>query len=152
VPPVVAAAPDDDGAASFTGYEPGGRAVTLAVSPLPQRPVLVVDVDVDTAVALGLQVLQAVTARHGPAPRAAAAGGFTNYSALATAIATVLLTIVDAGAYIPLATAVINAIPASWWTDDPDSYYTLTTQTTGTVAGAAGNGVLQVRPFWVAEL
>jgi hypothetical protein len=81
--------------------------------------------------------------------------GDTNYSALATAIATALLTIVDSGSYIPLVTAVLNAIPTSWWTDDPDyveSWYTLTTGVSGSLHGAAGNGTMDVRPFFVSEL
>ncbi|EWC58676.1 hypothetical protein UO65_6030 [Actinokineospora spheciospongiae] len=81
--------------------------------------------------------------------------GDTNYSALATALATALLTIVDGGAYTPLVTAILNAMPASWWVDDPDyveSWYTLTTQTSGTITGARGTGVMDVRPYWVEEL
>lgn len=46
--------------------------------------------------------------------------GDTNYRELAVAIATALLTIVDGGAYIPLVNAILNAIPALWWTEDPD--------------------------------
>lgn len=240
--PVVAATPDDDLATAFTAYEPGGRAVSLATSPIPRRPVIFVDVDVDTATAIGLRVLRQETTRRGLSPAAqparplADAGGFwatkitrvrvhdveepwfkgaaeifslvagfapdghvqvdsvdmpylddadhdyfpnqllvywnryrynaadvvmmeddgdTNYLALATAISTALLTIVDAGSYTPLVTAVLNAIPTSWWTDDPDyvdSWYTLTMQSSGALSGAAGNGTLQVTPFFVTEI
>jgi len=81
--------------------------------------------------------------------------GDTNYSQLAIAIADALLTIVDGGAYIPLVNAILNAIPAAWWTDDPDyvdSWYTLTTGTSGTINGAAGNGSMTVAPYWVAPI
>ncbi len=81
--------------------------------------------------------------------------GDTNYSALAKAIAAVLLTITDQGAYIPLANAVIDAMPASWWTDDPDyvdSWYTLATTTTGTRTGAAGNGKMTFDRYYVSAL
>ncbi|MFF2012294.1 DUF3103 family protein [Streptomyces sp. NPDC058195] len=81
--------------------------------------------------------------------------GDTNYQALAKAIAAVLLTITDQGAYIPLADAVLDAIPASWWTDDPDyvdSWYTLAKSSTGKRNGAAGNGWMTVSPYHVPEL
>ncbi|MDI1463595.1 DUF3103 family protein [Catellatospora sp. KI3] len=81
--------------------------------------------------------------------------GDTNYQALAQAIATVLLTITDQGVYIPLVNAIINAIPTSWWTDDPDyvdSWYTLSTGSSGRLNGAAANGWLDVSPYWVAPL
>lgn len=81
--------------------------------------------------------------------------GDTNYQALAKAIATVLLTITDQGAYIPLADALIDAIPTSWWTDDPDhvdSWYTLARSSSGTRNGAAGNGWMTVSPYHVPEL
>ncbi len=78
--------------------------------------------------------------------------GDTNYLALATAIAGALLTIVDGGAYIPLVNAILNALPASWWTDDPDyvdSWYTMSTATSGAFNGAAGNGRMVLAPYWV---
>ncbi|MBV1851175.1 DUF3103 family protein [Catellatospora tritici] len=81
--------------------------------------------------------------------------GDTNYQALAQAIATALLTITDQGVYIPLVNAIINAIPTSWWTDDPDyvdSWYTLSTGSSGHLNGAAANGWLEVSPYWVAPL
>ncbi len=81
--------------------------------------------------------------------------GDTNYQQLAIAIAGALLTIVDGGAYIPLVNAILNAIPASWWTDDPDyvdSWYTLSTTSSGTLNGAAGNGTMTVAPYWVAPI
>ncbi len=81
--------------------------------------------------------------------------GDTNYQALAIAIADALLTIVDGGAYIPLVNAILNAIPASWWTDDPDyvdSWYTLSTASSGALNGAAGNGTMTVAPYWVAPV
>lgn len=81
--------------------------------------------------------------------------GDTNYQQLAQAIAAVLLTIADVGAYIPLVDAILSAIPSSWWTDDPDyvdSWYTLSTASSGRLNGAGGNGWIEVSPYWVAEL
>ncbi|MCZ0982816.1 DUF3103 family protein [Streptomyces diastatochromogenes] len=81
--------------------------------------------------------------------------GDTNYSALAKAIATALLTIADLGAYVPLVDPVIDALPSSFWTDDPDfvdAWYTLARETTGTRDGAAGNGRMTLDRYWVSAL
>ncbi|PZF91623.1 DUF3103 family protein [Micromonospora deserti] len=81
--------------------------------------------------------------------------GDTNYSALVKAIANALLVIVDGGAYAPLVNAILDAIPTSWYTDDPDfvdAWYTLATTSTGRKYGAAGNGWMDVTRYWVAEL
>ncbi|MFG2265419.1 DUF3103 family protein [Streptomyces sp. NPDC048720] len=81
--------------------------------------------------------------------------GDTNYSSLAKALAAALLTIADQGAYVPLADAVIDAMPASWWTDDPDyvdSWYTLAKTTTGTRAGASANGRMTFDRYYVPAL
>ncbi|MFB7376962.1 DUF3103 family protein [Kitasatospora purpeofusca] len=81
--------------------------------------------------------------------------GDTNYLALAQAVAAVLLTIADQGAYIPLVNAVLAALPSSWWTDDPDyveSWYTLARTSTGRLNGARGNGWMTVEPYWVSQL
>ncbi|MEV6986652.1 DUF3103 family protein [Sphaerisporangium sp. NPDC051017] len=81
--------------------------------------------------------------------------GDTNYLALAQAIATALLTIIDAGVYIPLVNGILSAMPNSWWTDDPDyvdSWYTLATTSSGHLNGAGGNGWMEVSPYWVPEL
>jgi DUF3103 family protein len=81
--------------------------------------------------------------------------GDTNYLALATAIAGALLTIVDGGVYIPLVNAILNALPGSWWSDDPDyvdSWYTLSTASNGTFNGARGNGQMVLTPYWVQPL
>ncbi|MGX7828798.1 DUF3103 family protein [Actinokineospora sp. 24-640] len=81
--------------------------------------------------------------------------GGTNYRDLALALTQALLTIIDGGTYIPLVNAILNAIPDSWWTDDPDyvdSWYTLSTTSSGTRTGAAGNGTMTVAPYWVAPL
>ncbi|WP_327277584.1 DUF3103 domain-containing protein [Streptomyces sp. NBC_01224] len=81
--------------------------------------------------------------------------GDTNYQALAKAIVSVLLTITDQGAYIPLADALLDAVPTSWWTDDPDyvdSWYTLAKTTSGTRNGAAANGWMNVSPYYVPAL
>jgi hypothetical protein len=80
--------------------------------------------------------------------------GDTNYQQLAQAIATALLTIADQGTYIPLVNAVLNAIPTSWWTDDPDyvdSWYTLARNSSGRLNGAAGNGWMTVEPYFVQQ-
>ncbi|WP_155370252.1 DUF3103 family protein [Catellatospora vulcania] len=81
--------------------------------------------------------------------------GDTNYQQLAQAIAAVLLTIADVGAYIPLVDAILSAIPTSWWTDDPDfvdAWYTLSTASSGRLNGAGAHGWLEVSPYWVAPL
>lgn len=81
--------------------------------------------------------------------------GDTNYQALVRAIASALLVIVDGGAYQPLVSAILDAIPSSWYTDDPDyvdSWYTLSTGSTGRLDGAAGNGWLEVSPYFVQPL
>ncbi|GAA2373198.1 hypothetical protein Cme02nite_01830 [Catellatospora methionotrophica] len=81
--------------------------------------------------------------------------GDTNYQQLAQAIAAVLLTIFDVGAYIPLVDAILSAIPTSWWTDDPDfvdAWYTLSTGSSGRLNGAGAHGWLEVSPYWVAPL
>jgi hypothetical protein len=81
--------------------------------------------------------------------------GDTNYLSLALAIAGALLTIVDGGVYIPLVNAILNALPSSWWTDDPDyvdSWYTLSTASNGAFNGAAGNGRMVLTPYWVQPL
>ena len=80
--------------------------------------------------------------------------GDTNYQALAIALTNALLTIVDGGAYIPLVNAILNAIPGSWWTDDPDyvdSWYTLSTSSGGRHYGAAANGWMDLAPYWVQQ-
>ncbi|WP_405010920.1 DUF3103 family protein [Kitasatospora sp. NBC_01539] len=79
--------------------------------------------------------------------------GDTNYQALAKAIAAVLLTVTDQGAYVPLVNAVLDAIPTEWWTDDPDyvdSWYTLARTSSGTLNGARGNGRMSVSPYYVS--
>ncbi|WP_354639525.1 DUF3103 family protein [Kitasatospora camelliae] len=80
--------------------------------------------------------------------------GDTNYLALAQAVAAVLLTIADQGAYIPLVNAVLAALPTSWWTDDPDyvdSWYTLARTSSGRLNGATGNGWMEVQPYFVEQ-
>ncbi|XHM63840.1 DUF3103 family protein [Streptomyces nigra] len=81
--------------------------------------------------------------------------GDTNYSSLAKALAAVLLTIADQGAYIPLVDAIIDAMPTSWWTDDPDyvdAFYTLARETTGPRTGASANARMTVERYFVSEL
>ncbi len=80
--------------------------------------------------------------------------GDTNYQALAKALADALLTITDLGAYIPLVNAILDAIPASWWTNDPDyvdSWYTLANTSTGRLNGARANGWLTVTPYFITQ-
>jgi len=240
--PLVAMSPNDDAAGIAGGivaYDPRGRAVRLDTAARPQRPVYVIEVDVDRSVELGLPVLRRELAARGvlsqPAVTAAATGywatkitavrlqddkepwtkgaaeifsivggwgldgvatasivqmpyldhdgttyypnqlvvhfnaykynladivmmeddGDTNYQQLAIAIANVLLTLADAGAYAPLVTAILNAIPTSWRMDDPDyvdSWYTLATSSNGRLNGAAANGWMDVEPYWVEPL
>ncbi|WP_320064355.1 DUF3103 family protein [Micromonospora sp. RTGN7] len=81
--------------------------------------------------------------------------GDTNYQALVQAIVGALLVIVDGGVYQPLVSAILDAIPSSWYTDDPDyvdSWYTLSTASSGRLHGAAGNGWLDVSPYFVQPL
>ncbi|MFI1130318.1 DUF3103 family protein [Streptomyces althioticus] len=81
--------------------------------------------------------------------------GSTNYRDLAKAIAAVLLTVTDQGAYVPLVNAVLDAISDDWWTDDPDyvdSWYTLARTDNGTRHGARGNGWMTLEPYFVQEL
>jgi hypothetical protein len=81
--------------------------------------------------------------------------GDTNYQALAQALITALLTIADLGVYIPLVGPILDALPSSWWTDDPDyvdSWYTLATSSSGRLYGAAGNGWMDVTPYYVPPL
>ncbi|MEU9578425.1 DUF3103 family protein [Streptomyces chilikensis] len=81
--------------------------------------------------------------------------GDTDYSALAKAVAAVLLTIADLGAYVPLVDPVVDALPSSFWTDDADfvdAWYTLARETTGTRDGAGGNGRFTFDRYWVSAL
>ncbi|MER5702055.1 DUF3103 family protein [Micromonospora sp. NPDC002296] len=81
--------------------------------------------------------------------------GDTNYKALVQAIVGALLVIVDGGVYQPLVSAILDAIPTSWYTDDPDyvdSWYTLSTASSGRLGGAAGNGWFDVSPYYVQPL
>ncbi len=81
--------------------------------------------------------------------------GDTNYAAFAKAIADALLTITDQGAYQPLVDAILNAIPAAWYTNDPDyvdSWYTLSVGSSGTLNGARANGWMTVEPYFVTAL
>lgn len=264
----VAAPPSDDDAATVVAYDSNGTAHELSMDQAPERPVFVVDVDSDKAVAAGLKVLKKELAARGvnspasyakSAPSSATAdstadsaagstarsmtvnaaavtGGYwttrvtavsladdqetwikgdaeifslvtgfgldgnvrvdtvtmpylndagttyypnqilvnwslykydladvvmyeddgdTNYSELAKVLATALLTIFDQGAYIPLVDPLIDAMPESFWVDDPDyvdSWYTLATTTTGTRAGAAANGRMTFDRYYVSAL
>ncbi|MFE2011404.1 DUF3103 family protein [Streptomyces sp. NPDC059491] len=253
--PLVASAPADDDARSIVAYDSAGNIHRLDAAQAPERPVYLVGVDGQAALAAGVKVIDrelaakglgtpaSVTAKATPgtadaagtASSAAAAGfwttriksisaadveepwfkgdaeifslvtgfgtdgkvrvdtvtmpylddegttyypnqilvnwslykynladvvlmeddGDTNYSALAKALAAVLLTVTDQGAYIPLVDAIIDAMPASWWTDDPDyvdSFYTLARETTGTRVGASANARLTVERYFVSEL
>jgi hypothetical protein len=80
--------------------------------------------------------------------------GDTNYRDLAAALINALLYIVDQGAYQALVNAIINAMPNEWWTDDPDytdSWYTLATSSSGRFYGAAGNGWMDIVPYWIDQ-
>ncbi|WP_405143894.1 DUF3103 domain-containing protein [Sphaerisporangium sp. NBC_01403] len=238
--PLVAAVPTDDAPTAVTAYDPLGGKVLLDPVRAPQRPVLVIDVDVAKSLTMGLQLMRDALAARGivaarPAAAASAGGywatkvnaiqlsddqepwikgaaeiysivggfgldgkptvnivqmpyldydgttyypnqllvhfsaykynladvvmmeddGDTNYQQLAQAIAAALLTIADGGAYIPLVSAILSAIPTSWWTDDPDyvdSWYTLSTTSSGRLHGAAAHGWMDVSPYWVSQL
>jgi hypothetical protein len=79
----------------------------------------------------------------------------TNYRALAQAIATALLTILDGVQYAPMVNAILDAIPDSWFTDDPDyvdSWYVLTRQTNERRTGARGNGTISFQPYFVTTV
>ncbi|MFF4810698.1 DUF3103 family protein [Micromonospora chersina] len=243
--PLVAATPTDDSVASVVAYDRSGGTVVLDAARVPQRPVLVVEVDGERALSAGLALMREQLGASGIAPAAStrpasagltASGGYwatkvdavrlsddqepwikgaaeiytvvagfgldgkakvdlvqmpyldndgttyypnqllvhfsaykynladavmmeddgdTNYSALVKAIANALLVIVDGGAYTPLVNAILDAIPTSWYTDDPDfvdAWYTLSTTSSGRRYGAAGNGWMDVVPYWVSEL
>ncbi|MFE9656466.1 DUF3103 family protein [Micromonospora sp. NPDC006431] len=237
--PLVAAASTDDAVTSVVGYDPAGGQVLLDPVRLPDRPVLVVEVNVAKAMRWGLaQLREELTVRGLASVKAAVTtqagywatkvnairlnddkepwvkggaeifnvvGGFgldgkatvnivempyldndgtvyypnqllvhfnnykynladvvmweddgdTNYRDLAKALITALLTVVDHGTYTPLVNALIDAMPDSWWTDDPDyvdSWYTLSTGSSGRLHGAAANGWMDVAPYWVQQL
>lgn len=241
--PVVVAAPSDDDVATVIGYDTAGRAVAFDPTRAPERPVLLVEVDVAVAMSMGLAVLRQQLTAHGLSPASGAGpatgsvqsgywatkvtairlsdvkepwfkgaaeifsivGGFdlngdatvdivdmpylddedktyfpnqlvvhfnnykydladivmmeddgdTNYQALAGALITALLSVVDLGMYTPLVGPILDAMPGHWWTDDPDyveSWYTLATTSSGRLYGASGNGWMDVTPHWVPEL
>ncbi|MEU7996056.1 DUF3103 family protein [Micromonospora sp. NPDC049060] len=247
--PLVAATPIDDSATSVHAYDRSGGTVVLDAARVPQRPVLVVDVDTERALAAGLALMRQELGERGigraaparPASGTSAGGvtasagywatkvnavrlsddkepwikdaaeiynvvagfgldgkvkvdlvqmpyldhdgtiyypnqilvhfssykynladvvmmeddGDTNYSALVKAIANALLVIVDGGAYIPLVNAILDAIPVSWYTDDPDfvdAWYTLSTSSSGRKHGAGANGWMDVARYWVTQL
>ncbi|WP_307854719.1 DUF3103 family protein [Micromonospora sp. C31] len=246
--PLVAATPTDDSATSVSAYDRSGATVVLDAARVPQRPVLVVEVDTERALSAGLALMRQELGARGigrpaparPADRAAADGvsasagywatkvnavrlsddeepwikgdaeiynlvagfgldgkvkvdlvqmpyldhddktyypnqllvhfssykynladvvmmeddGDTNYSSLVKAIAGALLVIVDGGAYTPLVNAILDAIPTSWYTDDPDfvdAWYTLSTASSGRKYGAGANGWMDVAPYWVEQ-
>ncbi|MEH0971748.1 DUF3103 family protein [Micromonospora sp. CPCC 205546] len=246
--PLVAAVPTDDSATSVTAYDRSGGTVVLDAARVPQRPVLVVDVDTERALSAGLALMRDELGVRGigraaparAASRASADGvsasagywatkvdavrlsddeepwikgdaeiynlvagfgldgkvkvdlvqmpyldhdgttyhpnqllvhfssykynladvvmmeddGDTNYSSLVKAIAGALLVIVDGGAYAPLVNAILDAIPTSWYTDDPDfvdAWYTLSTASSGRRHGAGANGWMDVTPYWVEQ-
>lgn len=247
--PLVASAPADDDADVITAYDSAGNAHELNAEKAPERPVYVVGVDGQKALAAGLEVIDKELAAKGlstlsaPGTSTSAAGpasvastgfwttriksisvadvqepwfkgnaeiftlvtgfgtdgkvrvdtvtmpylddekttyypnqilvnwsnykynladavimeddGDTNYSSLAKALAAVLLTVTDQGMYIPLVDAIIDAMPASWWTDDPDyvdSFYTLARETTGSRTGASANARMTVERYYVSAL
>jgi hypothetical protein len=79
----------------------------------------------------------------------------TNYRALAQAIASALLTLLDGAQYVPMVNAILEAIPDSWWTDDPDyvdSWYLLTREMNELRGGARGNGTITFAPYYVTPV
>jgi hypothetical protein len=237
--PVVVPAASDESVSTVVGYRLDGEPVRLDATQMPERPVLLVDLDMAMVVPIGLAVLRERLAEQGvgttAADQAVAAGywatrinavrlsdvkepwfkggaeifsivggfdlqgeatvrvvempylddadrtyfpnqllvhfngykynladvvmmeddGDTNYQALAQALISVLLAITDLGIYQPLVDPILNAIPGSWWSDDPDyveSWYTLSTASAGRLHGAAGNGWMDVVPHFVEQL
>jgi hypothetical protein len=79
----------------------------------------------------------------------------TNYRALAQAIATALLTVLNGVQYAPMVNAILAAIPDSWWTDDPDyvdSWYLLTKQSNEIRVGARNNGTATFARYFVTAV
>jgi hypothetical protein len=79
----------------------------------------------------------------------------TNYRALAQAIATALLTILDGVQYAPMVNAILEAMPDDWWTDDPDyvdSWYVLTRQSNDLRRGARQNGTATFEPYYISPV
>jgi hypothetical protein len=79
----------------------------------------------------------------------------TNYRALAQALATALLTILDGVQYAPMVNAILEAMPDGWWTDDPDyvdSWYLLTRQTNEWRRGARQNAGATFAPYFVGPV
>ncbi|MGA8112798.1 MAG: DUF3103 family protein [Actinocatenispora sp.] len=80
--PLVAAAPTDDQLTAVTAYDPNGGSTLLDPKVAPQRPVLVVEVDVAKALPAGLTVMRHALDRRGVSDAAAAkaaprdAGGY----------------------------------------------------------------------------
>ncbi|GAB3887082.1 hypothetical protein GCM10027612_25320 [Microbispora bryophytorum subsp. camponoti] len=63
--PLVAAVPTDDEAASITAHDPLGGKVTLDPTVAPERPVLVVEVDVTKALPMGIDLMRKALSRGG---------------------------------------------------------------------------------------
>lgn len=82
--------------------------------------------------------------------------GGTNYLQLALALTKAIAEVCDkCAAYVPVADAIFNAMPTSWWTDDPDhveQWYTIQKSTTGQRFGASGNGWMKLSPLMVGEV
>jgi hypothetical protein len=79
----------------------------------------------------------------------------TNYRALAQALVTALLTVLNGAQYAPMVDAILQAMPDSWWTDDPDyvdSWYLLTRQVNERRIGARANGRIDFQPYYVTAL
>jgi Protein of unknown function (DUF3103) len=79
----------------------------------------------------------------------------TNYRALAQALVTALLTVLSGAQYAPMVDAILQAMPDSWWTDDPDyvdSWYLLTRQVNERRIGARANGTIDFQPYYVTAL
>jgi hypothetical protein len=79
----------------------------------------------------------------------------TNYRALAQALVSALLTVLNGAQYAPMVDAILQAMPDSWWTDDPDyvdSWYLLTRQVDERRIGARANGTIDFQPYYVTAL
>lgn len=71
--PLVASSPADDAATVVTAHDRAGRRVALPADRVPLRPVYLVEVDTQTALAKGAEVLRSTLAQRGLSPDARAA-------------------------------------------------------------------------------
>jgi hypothetical protein len=76
----------------------------------------------------------------------------TNYKAIAKTVVNAVVTAVGGAAYVPLISAVLDAFPDGWFTDEDDyvdSFYMLNSKQNGYLWGAAHNAKIKVTPVVV---